>query len=81
MEYYEIGHFTERELERLDFRGNNPLHLAAKLSKKDEDYLPIVSYLLKIGSNFKAKDGNGWTVIDESITNLNIRLLSLIFDH
>jgi ankyrin repeat domain-containing protein 13 len=81
MDHYEIGHITERDLERPDHRGNSPLHLAAKLSKKDEEYLPIVSYLLKIGSNFKAKDGNGWTIIDESITNLNIRLLSLIFDH
>ena len=81
MEHYEDGNITQIDFDTLDHRGNNPLHLAAKLSKKDELYLFIVEYLLSIGAKFNSKDKGGWSIIDESITNLNIRLLGIIFDH
>ncbi|CAI2387437.1 unnamed protein product [Moneuplotes crassus] len=77
---YEYGFITKEDLARRDHRGNTPLHLAAKLSKLDEDYLLVVEYLLEIGAKHKEKDFDGWTIIDEAISTTNIRLLGIIYD-
>ena len=81
MEHFNAGNISAEDLETPDHRGNKPIHLAAKLSKKDEKYLVIVDYLLSIGAHFKSKDREGWTIIDEAISTINIRLLAIIFDH
>lgn len=81
IEQYEAGHIGRHELEKYDFRGNQPLHLAAKLSKFDESYLLLVEYLLNIGANYKAKDKNGWQIVQEAISTSNIRLTSILFDY
>ena len=78
---YKNGFITEKDLEKTDHRGNKPIHLAAKLSKFNEEYLLIVEYLLTIGAKFKSKDVDGWTIADEAISTLNIRLLEIIFDY
>jgi ankyrin repeat protein len=78
---YDKRLLTTEILERPDHRGNKPVHLAAKLSKRHEKYLFIVQFLLNIGANFKAKDKEGWTIIDESVTHVNIRLMGIIFDY
>ncbi|CAI2358781.1 unnamed protein product [Moneuplotes crassus] len=77
---YEHGFITQKDLIKKDHRGNNPLHLAAKLSKLDEEYLLITEYLLEIGGNHKEKDSDGWEMTDEAINNSNIRLLEIIYD-
>ena len=78
---YNKGLLTADILEQPDHRGNRPIHLAAKLSKIDVNYLYIVQFLLNIGVNFKSKDEDGWTIIDESVTHVNIRLMGIIFDY
>ena len=78
---YDKRLLTTEILEKPDHRGNRPIHLAAKLSKRDEKYLYIVQFLLNIGVNFKSKDKEGWNIIDESVTHINIRLMGIIFDY
>lgn len=41
----------------------------------------MVEYLLSIGAKFKSKDDEGWTIMDEAISTVNIRLLGIVFDH
>jgi hypothetical protein len=81
IEQYEAGHIRQRQLDKFDLRGNQPLHLAAKLSKFDENYLLIVEYLLNIGANYKSKDKSGWLILQEAVSTSNIRLTNILFDY
>jgi ankyrin repeat domain-containing protein 13 len=56
------------------------LLLAGKLSHGDEDYLKCVNFLFKYGCNGKLRDGNGWSLMDEAISQQNPRLLAIAFD-
>lgn len=75
------GKMKKRYLELKDLRGNTPLHLAAKLSIRDDQYLEVVRVLLAGGAKLKSKDSHGWTVIDDAVTTANIRLMGVLFDH
>lgn len=71
----------KRDLEKKDLRFNTPLHLACKLSIKDDQYLEVVRLLLEAGAKFKTKDKKGWNVIDEAVSSSNIWLMGVLFDH
>ena len=60
--------FSPDELNRKDLRGNTPILLAGKLAPKDDEFLKAVNYLFEKGANGKLRDGNGWSLMDEAIS-------------
>lgn len=72
--------FTQADLDQKDLRGNTPIVLAGKLTPKDDEYLKAVNYLFEKGANGKLRDGNGWSIMDEAISQQNTRLLAIVFD-
>jgi len=59
---------TPEILDELDLNGNTPLLLAGKLSFGDNDYLKCVNFLFRSGANGKIRDKNGWSLLDEAIS-------------
>ena len=59
-----------QELNKVDVNGNSPLLLAVKMAHKNEDFQNIIKNILKAGGNPKIKDNNGWTPLDEAITQV-----------
>lgn len=66
-------------LDERDLHGNTPLLLTGKLSLGDEEYLKCLNFLFKSGCNGKLRDGNGWSLIDEAISQQSPRLLAMVF--
>lgn len=58
------------ELNKCDPNGNSPLLMAVKLAHKNEAFQEVIKNILKAGGNPKIKDSNGWTPLDESITQV-----------
>ena len=58
------------ELNKCDPNGNSPLLMAVKLAHKNEAFQDVIKNILKAGGNPKIKDSNGWTPLDESITQV-----------
>lgn len=54
--------------------------LAGKLAYGDADYLACVSFLFQNGADGKIHDKNGWSLLDESISQQNRRLLAIVFE-
>jgi ankyrin repeat domain-containing protein 13 len=63
-----------------DLQGNTPLLLAGKLCHGDQEYLKCVNFLFRSGANGKVRDSNGWSLMDEAISQQNPRLLAIVFD-
>jgi ankyrin repeat domain-containing protein 13 len=64
-----------------DFNGNTPLFLAVKLCAVSREYLSIVRMLVEHGANLHAKDANGWTMIDEAVSQKNRELVAVLFEY
>lgn len=64
-----------------DHHGHSPLFLAVKLCSTSREYLSIVRMLLENGANVSAKDPNGWTLIDEGVSQKNRELVSVLFEY
>lgn len=67
-------------LDERDLNGNTPLLLASKLALGDNDYLKCINFLFRSGANGKIRDKNGWSLMDEAISQQNPRLLAIVFD-
>jgi hypothetical protein len=80
VQYFKREAITVDDLNQRDFRGNTPIILAAKLSPLDDEYLKAVNYLFEKGGNGKLRDTNGWSLMDEAISQQNTRLLAIAFD-
>ena len=63
-----------------DALGNTPLMLAVKLSHRHIDYIEIANCLISYGADPSAKDGNGWSCLDEAVSQANYKMLSVLFD-
>jgi ankyrin repeat protein len=80
VQYFKRGAFKEEDINAKDHRGNTPIILASKLAPLDDEYLKAVNYLFEKGANGKLRDGNGWSLLDEAISQQNTRLLAISFD-
>ena len=78
---FRTGHFNETNINEVDHRGNTPILLAAKLSPNSDEFLKAVNYFFEKGANCKIRDGNGWSLMDEAISQQNARLLAIVFDN
>ncbi len=58
-----------------DALGNTPLMLAVKLSHHHIDYIEIANCLISYGADPSAKDGNGWSCLDEAVSQVNWMIL------
>lgn len=47
--------------------------MAVKLAHKNEAFQDVIKNILKAGGNPKIKDSNGWTPLDESITQVILK--------
>jgi hypothetical protein len=75
--------FSKEEINSTDDNGNTPLMIILLLSEsefKAEKALKIAFLLLNNKANPKAKCKDGWTVIDEAISQGNTRFLCLVFE-
>ena len=79
-EMLQSGVLKER-INSTDARGNSPLLLAGKLSKKDAEYLKVCRLLLFHGASTRVKDAEGWSIIEEAVSATNTRLLAIMFDY
>ena len=69
-------------LNQLDHRGFHPVMLTVRLAYKDPDrYYDILLKLLEVGADPRMKDAQGWTALEEALTNENIKFSSLLFDY
>lgn len=77
-------HLTPSNLEEIlnfkDHQGNSSLFLAVKLCNVSREYLAIVRMLIEHGANVHQKDLNGWTMIDEAVSQKNRELVSVLFE-
>lgn len=77
-------HLTPNNLEDLlnfkDHQGNSPLFLAVKLCSLSREYLAVVRMLIEHGASVHQKDLNGWTMIDEAVSQKNRELVSVLFE-
>lgn len=64
-----------------DHNGNSPLFLAVKLCSASREYLSIVRMLIEHGADIHQKDLNGWTMIDEAVSQKNRELVSVLFEY
>lgn len=64
-----------------DHWGNSPLFLAVKLCSLSREYLSLVRMLIEHGADIHEKDSNGWTMIDEAVSQKNRELVSVIFEY
>ena len=64
-----------------DHWGNSPLFLAVKLCSRSREYLSLVRMLIEHGADLHEKDINGWTMIDEAVSQKNRELVAMIFDY
>ena len=53
-----------------DALGNTPLMLAVKLSYRHIDYIEIASCLISYGADPSVKDANGWSCLDEAVSQV-----------
>jgi ankyrin repeat protein len=67
-------------IDERDVHGNTALLLATKKAAVDEDYLKCVDFLFKKGANGKIRDKNGWSALDEAVSQQNTRLVAKVFD-
>lgn len=74
------GAMTSQILDQVDSQGNTPLLLAGKLAHGDADYLKCVNFLFRSGADGKIRDRNGWSLMDEAISQQNTRLLAIVFN-
>ena len=80
LKVFRSGLLSPELLNEKDHHGNTPLLLAAKLSASEEEYLRCINFLFKEGCDGKIRDGNGWSILDEAISQLNSRLLAIAFN-
>lgn len=64
-----------------DHQGNTPLFLAVKLCSTSREYLSLVRILIEHGADIHQKDVNGWTMIDEAVSQKNRELVSVLFEY
>ena len=64
-----------------DHWGNSPLFLAVKLCSRSREYLSLVRMLIEHGADLHERDMNGWTMIDEAVSQKNRELVSMIFEY
>ena len=57
-------------LNKIDNKGNTPLTLASKLAHSHENYKEIIKCLLFYGANPNTRDFNGWSVLDEAVSQV-----------
>ena len=48
------------------------------MAHKNEEFQNIIKNILKAGGNPKMKDSNGWTPLDESITQVSLIILDYV---
>jgi ankyrin repeat domain-containing protein 13 len=68
-------------LNTIDHKGHSPLFLAVKLCERSREYLSIVRMLIEHGADIHKKDNNGWTMIDEAVSQKNRELVSVLFEY
>lgn len=59
-----------QEINKADSGGNSPLLLAVKMAHKNEEFQNVIKNILRAGGNPKIKDINGWTPLDEAVTQV-----------
>jgi len=59
------------KLNESDERGNTPLMLATKLSYRHLDYFELIQILLENGANPRIRDINGWSCLDEAVSQVS----------
>ncbi|CAG9327265.1 unnamed protein product [Blepharisma stoltei] len=64
-----------------DHKANTPIMLAVKLCKNSSEYLAIVEMLADSGADLHIKDANGWSCVDEAVSQKNRELLSVLFEY
>ena len=78
--FFRQGLFNESNINEVDLRGNTPIILAGKLAPNNDEYLKAVHFFFEKGANGKLRDGKGWSLMDEAISQQNARLLAIVFD-
>jgi len=68
------------KLNETDERGNTPLMLAAKLSYRHVEYFELIQILLENGADPRIRDINGWSCMDEAVSQSDAKLISILFD-
>jgi len=59
---------SDEQLNEKDKWGNTPLLLAGKLCTIDQEYLKLVGFMFKYNPNGKSRDINGWSLLDEAVS-------------
>jgi len=75
-----IGKSNTLKLNEADERGNTPLMLATKLSYRHTDYFEVIQILLENGADPRIRDVNGWSCLDEAVSQSDAKLISILFD-
>jgi len=70
----------ERQVNKLDHRGNSPLMLAIKLYSSSKTYQEIVKLLVENSADIHLKDKSGWSPMDEAVAQKNRELVRVLFD-
>jgi ankyrin repeat protein len=65
----------------VDFRGNTPLMLAVKLASTGKQYERVFRFLLHHQADPHIKDSNGWSVMEEAVSQKNKSVCLNIFDY
>lgn len=68
-------------LNSTDHKGNTAIMIAVKLCRNSSEYLAIVEMLADHGSDLHIKDINGWSLVDEAVSQKNRELLSVLFEY
>ena len=84
--FIEIELFLKRQkndvcdyiMNKIDRKGNTPLLLAMKLAHSHQNYTDIIKCLLYYGAIPSIRDLNGWSALDEAISQVNYFFLRII---